>query len=704
MNDTEIKCVREISSKFGIEEDSVVDNLDCKDISIQSCDYINHCSTYGDSCISRSFPDVDIINRDPDKYIIEKKLSLKELENFVKLASHLYYNYGGGGLTDNSFDALEYHLNKRLRLKGRQYEKIGAEPVERIRIKLPYGMPSLSKLYPDEKEMIKYLHSSKSGGIRWSEKLDGVSAMIIYKKGKPDKIYTRGDGTIGGDVSHLTKYLTLPILKEDLVIRGELLISKEKWEESYKDSYLNSRYFVSAKVNQGFISDSFYDMDFLAYEIIGDSSNHFKTLKKLGFKTPVNGKFASNVRIFEVMNTYKDKRSRSEYMIDGLVLELIGIPQSKKAFKMKLEEQKRETKVMDIEWRITRYGRYFPVAKYESVYIDGTRLHKASAHNASHIRKWNMGKGTKITIIKAGDVIPAIVSVEIDKSVKPIFPCNSVERSGPTKIKECYPYHWSGSDLVLDDIEGNKEVQIKRVLHFFETLSVPGFGEKTAEKLWENGFTTVEKVVSSKVSDFIKLQGFGKVKSQKIYKDIHSTMRKSRIDRYIVASTTMKVGIGRTLVKELVRYFPDVLEKSEREITTFFQKNKIPGFGPKRIENISKNIPLFREFLYSLNREDIEYAIEYNKKLTEELKEKGYNPRIKDKTFVMTGFLLKMDYELEDYIYDHFGNIGNIVNKNTEAVISGNIMDITTKMEKAKELNVPVYTVEEFKEVYNLPN
>ena len=116
------------------------------------------------------------------------------------------------------------------------------------------------------------------------------------------------------------------------------------------------------------------------------------------------------------------------------------------AFKMRLEEQMRSTEVINVEWRISRYGRYVPVAIYNFVFVNGIRILSALAHNASHIRKWNMGKGNRIKVILAGDVIPQIVKnyVEINENITPDYPLTQ-EQGG-------YEWHWEDPDIVLNEI------------------------------------------------------------------------------------------------------------------------------------------------------------------------------------------------------------------------------------------------------------
>jgi DNA ligase (NAD+) len=720
------KCLLQISAKENTSYNLLYDLLysyvgltfclagSCKSATLEKCKEMCHCVEFKGKCKPRYLPEAPEINQDPDKWL--KGIKTSDLEEFVELASYLYYNFDGGGLSDNSFDALEYTLNKRLQTKGRRWEKIGAEPIEKLRVNLPYPMASLDKIKPGMPGLITFLDKSKKDGMVWSDKLDGVSGMITFKQGKVDKMYTRGNGEIGGDVSYLQQYIKLPTPSYNyFVVRGEFIISKKNWNEKYKGIYSNARSFVSATINSGYVSPCLVDIEFVAYQIVDWSekgvpppTQAFKYLKEQGFNVVRNGLFEKGKELltFDVITRYRENKQTSDYYIDGLVLTLdipqplkdLSNPNYSKAFKMTLEEQLRKTRLLTVDWNITRHGRYFPVAVYESVYIDGIRLHRASAHNAKHVSDWRLGRGTEIVVTRSGDVIPVIKDVKVNKNINPIFP------------PDTYSWHWSdsGVDIILDNIEENPEVQIKRITHFFTIIKTSQFGEGRIRKLYENGFKTVKDLTNARQADFKKVKGFGDKLSKTIYDNIHNTMQKTRMDRYYIAITTFRTNIARTTFKQVLRYYPDILTASSKDIYNYFKdpKNKIPGIGVKKVEYLAESIPKFRELLLSLNKKDIEYAINYDKKRLEDIKRIGYNLAIKGKTFVMTGFLMSPNYELEDYIWDNWGNISSTITigkGGTDAVICGNLANITGKMLKANELNIPVYSVEEFIRKFNVP-
>lgn len=713
------RCIRLVSTRLGVPFSDVyaaIHNPErlgeclrgkCDDFDLEKCQKSCECVVFEEKCYARYFEDREKMNEDPDSYV--EGMPTSKLADLVKLSSYLYYNYDGGGLTDNTFDALEYHLNKRLKTQGRRYEKIGAPVLEKMRVVLPYPMASLDKAKPGSSLLLEFLSSPSK--LVWTPKLDGVSGLLEYKNGVVSKIYTRGNGTIGGNVTYLKDFVVFPVIKDpkfkNIVIRGEFVVNKRNWEEKYTGSYSNARSFISAKINSGHVSQGMTDIDFVPYEIVDlgvpgakvpKPSEVFRILDSQGFGVIQSGSLESPT-VFEIMLLYKKMREASSYYIDGLVLSIdeprevvtaLKNPRHSIAFKMRLEEQVRKTKILNVEWNISRYGRLVPVASYESVYVEGARLHRASAFNAAHVRDWSLGKGTVIKVARSGDVIPTIVDVEVNEEIEPIFPPESLG------------WHWKGVDIFLNDIEGNTIVQIKRMEHFFVTIGVPRLRIKTLEKFWANGFHDIKAITNGKSEDFI-IKGVGKKSADGFYKNIHETMRKTRIDRYIPASTTLELGIGRKLVKQVMRYYPTILEDDEETIKKMLTKKEIPGIGAKRISNISKNIPKFKEFLFSLNRKDVEYAIDQDRMAREKVRTGGYNPKIRGKTFVLTGFFGKIDYELEDYIYDNFGNFSSTVTSSTAAVVTANILDVTSKMLTAHSMGIKVLSIDEFVELYDIP-
>lgn len=711
------KCVKLISKQndninirtidnyvYNIETIANIFKLSCN---LNNCNSLPGCIKFNNVCYPRYFPEANLINSDPEKWSHE--LSLKDLSNFLDIASYLYYNFDGGGLSDNSYDAIEYDFNKRTKLQGRRNEKIGAPPIEKLKVKLPYPMMSLTKLKPNMESLPKFLQEANDVGMVISDKLDGVSCMLVYDNNNV-KIFTRGDGVYGGDVTYLHDFIKVPDLNNGYAIRGELVIEKQIWKQKYVKLYSNSRSFVSSKVNQKFISDSLKDIRFVAYSIINTPNNilfkpseMFKELEKLGFEVVKHKIMTPSILVFTLATMLQDRRANSKYDVDGLVLALDVIeeliagqnPSKTKAFKMTLEDQIRDTIVDHINWNISRHGSYIPVVVFKPVFIDGIRITKATGHNARYVIDRHIGNGTHIKVIRSGDVIPQIKEVNIDDSIITTLPDFT------------YSWHWEGPNIVLDDIENNPEVTIKRIFYFMHSIGVSGIGEVRVRNLFDKGIDTLQKITN------IDIQGMNKLKiprftgktTEKIYNSIHDRMRKTRIERYLIAMSLTK-GIGEVTIRNLVRCYPDVFGDSSSKIEETLKKlgKKCIGIGPIKSKNIVQLLPKFMKELYKLNESDIKFAIQYQKNRIAKLMQNGYNKNIENNIFVFTGFMGNEPEFLVDFIWDNYGTIANKVSSSTKALITKSSTLLTSKIQDAVNLNIPIYNVDEFVLYFNIPD
>lgn len=637
-----------------------------------------------DCWIFRKLPQehIALLNSDPDIYCYNAATEV--LEDSYDILSFLYSNSDGAGVTDHVFDTIEYYIRKRYKAMARKFDKVGAEPINKQSIALPFQMGSLEKIKPDYKEFFPYLSGSEK--IFASEKLDGVSALW-YK----NKLYTRGNGVIGNDISELAPYIKGLIVAAE-PIRGELVIKKAAFTK-WSNLYTNPRNLVSGKINSKSLSEkdieTLKDIEFLAYELINSSmspQDQYDHLQSFGFSTPDHFLLTTPTS-FSVVNLYQTRRSNSEYPIDGLVLQYAkrNSSDTKIAFKMLLEEQIRSTTINNIEWRISKYGRYVPVALYDTVYIEGNRYHKALAFNADWVRSRSLGVGTKIRISRSGDVIPQIIHVDIDPTIRPILPSQK------------YAWKWQGKDIVLEDVENNKEVKIGRLVHFFETLGVPRLREATLTKFYESGMDNLSKIVNSSIADFAKIKGVGPKLSKTFYESIHSTFQTIRIDRLMIASGLFK-GLGNKLLRVLYRSLPKIAKGK----ITVEEVQKVEGFGGKRAETVIESSLHFQELIKSLGRDEIMQGYDHDQLRRAKYRKDHFYPIFAGKNIIFTGFLGNIDLDIEDFIWDHDAQVGSKVTSDTLCVICYSLSSVSQKMKDASEKNIPVYTLDEFRAKYGL--
>ena len=249
-----------------------------------------------------------------------------ELASMIDIANNAFHCLGEPIMTDNEFDILREYMEKKFP-KNAALNEVGAT-VEKNKVSLPYEMWSMDKIKPDT-EVLNNWKKKYSGPYVVSCKLDGVSGLYTTEGDIP-KLYTRGDGKIGQDISHMIPYLRLPELK-GVVVRGEFIINRNTFKEKYESKFANPRNLVAGIVNQKKKEpDKYSDIHFVAYEMIKhpefDSTNitpsqQMRTLTSMNFETVQNDMLTlENLTNDTLSNILQDWRSNYQYEIDGIIV------------------------------------------------------------------------------------------------------------------------------------------------------------------------------------------------------------------------------------------------------------------------------------------------------------------------------------------------------------------------------------------------
>jgi NAD-dependent DNA ligase len=274
---------------------------------------------------------ITLINKSEDIFDTIQKLSIDDLEKVLIYASDKYYNEEPV-ISDNIFDTLRDFLQLKAP-KSKVLKQIGAQPSKsKDKVKLPYYLGSMDKIKPPSNKLENWKEIYSAPYVL-SDKLDGVSALLVYDDKEP-KLYTRGTATFGMDISSLLKYIKLPdesiindYMKKNklksIAFRGELIINKIKFEKNWASSMKNARNAVSGLVNSKNINPELaHDTYLVLYQIIDPNYNtldQLKIIKELGFKT-VHHKVI-NVLSFKKLSKYLLKRrTKSKYIIDGIII------------------------------------------------------------------------------------------------------------------------------------------------------------------------------------------------------------------------------------------------------------------------------------------------------------------------------------------------------------------------------------------------
>ena len=611
-----------------------------------------------------------------------EKMSEKDLVKMMDAADVAFHQEGSNPImSDAEYDILDEYIKTKYP-KNEMVEQVGAV-VTKNKAKLPYEMWSMDKIKPDTGILTSWM-KEYLGDYKISGKLDGVSGMYTTEGDEP-KLYTRGNGKVGQDVSHLIPKLRLPKNK-DVVLRGEFIIKKDTFNTKYADKFANPRNMVAGIVNQKTQDERINDIDFVAYEVIKPAN-----------LTPVEQmEHMASLDVHVVHNeTYKtitneilsgilvDWRNNDDYEIDGIIVandkvysRVSGNPKHTFAFKMVLSDQIAEAHVVDVIWSPSKDGYLKPRVQIMPVKLGGVTIKYATGFNAKFIEENKIGVGAIIQLIRSGDVIPKIEAVTqpAEKAKMP---------------KEEYLWNDTHVDIMLKNAENNGVVLMKNISGFFKGIEVNGLGDGNIKKMLNAGYNSVPKIIKMTQEDYLKVDGFKEKTATKLYDGIKEKVSNAPLHKLMGVSNKFGRGFSSKKTELIMKEYPNVLDENERNLEKL---QAIRGIEKKSAQAFLDHIEDFVAFIK-------ECGLEY--KLSEVPKpvEKNYDEShpLFGKSILMTGF---RDKELETKIIDLGGKISSSVSKNTFAVLVKNLEEASGKVDKAKELGVDVLTRDEFIEKY----
>ena len=601
-----------------------------------------------------------------------------QIATLLKHASSKYYE-GSPVITDDIFDIVKDYLEKK-DPSNPVLKEIGAPTVSKV--KLPYWMGSLDKIRDDEKGLDKW-KTKHSGSVIISDKLDGNSALLDYS-GKNIKMYSRGDGYEGQDISHLIPYIQgVPKTTSANAVRGELIISKSSWEK-LKHKGANARNSVAGVMHSKSPDKELAAaIEFVAYEQLDprvNISEGLTKLKKDGFIVVHNEeKTVSSLNMESLSEILMKRRKDSPYEVDGIVVFHDGEHNQVKGknpsyafgFKSILTHEEAEVIVKEVEWTASKDGYLKPLLHFDPVSLAGASIQKATGFNAKYIETHKLGPGSRIVIIRSGDVIPHVVRILTPSATgKPSFPSGD------------YIWNESHVDIVLKDKAADETVAIKNMTYFATTLDMKGVGQGIIERLYKNGITTIKKLVNTKVEDLVKMEGFQKKSAEKVVAEIASSIAKADCLAFMDASNLFGRSIGTKKLKLILSKFPKIFTgyvPSEEELSS------IDGVGSVTGKQFLEGLPQFFSFMK-------EAGIPCIAPVEEKVEGNALNI-----TVVFTGV---RDKELEALIESRGGKVSTSVSKNTTVVVAKDPNEDSAKIKTAKGLGLPVVTIEKFKKDY----
>ena len=611
-----------------------------------------------------------------------KKQTNEQIAILLRDASSKYYE-GTPVITDDIFDIMKDYLTIQ-DPSNPVLSEIGAPVGEKV--KLPYWMGSLDKIRDDEKTLDKW-KAKHSGTVVVSDKLDGNSALLVFsEKGK--KMYSRGDGYEGQDISHLIPLIqgaALPKNTKIKAIRGELIISKENWE-TVKHKGANPRNSVAGVMHSKHPDKELAAaVEFVAYEQLDPRvtiSKGLNALKADGFKVVHYEELpVADLTMESLSAILMARRKNSPYEVDGIVVfhdaehnQVSGKnPSYAFGFKSLLTHEEAEVIVKEVEWTASKDGYLKPLLHFDPVKLAGASIQKATGFNAKYIEQHKIGAGSRIVIIRSGDVIPHVVRILTPSATgKPSFP------------EADYEWNDTHVDIVLKDKEG-EGVVTKNMVYFAAIMGMKGVGEGVVERLYKHGVTTIKKLLHVTVAELVAMEGFQKKSAEKLVAEIAAALQRADCLTYMDASNLFGRSIGMKKLKLILSKFPQIYTGY---VPSLDELSMIDGIGIITGKQFLEGLPHFFAFMKDAGIPCI---------AKQEEKDEVAKGKPLDIIVVFTGV---RDKELEAEIEARGGKVATSVSKKTTVVVAKDPSETSSKIITAKEMGVPVVTLEVFRKTY----
>lgn len=656
---------------------------------------------------------------------IEKRV--RQLRKEIEYHSHRYYVLDDPAITDEEFD----RLYKELEELEKQYpetitpdsptQRVGASPARELReVRHSSRLYSLDNTY-SEAEMREFdTRVRRALDIDevdyYSElKIDGLSIIMRYEKGKLVLGATRGDGTTGEDVTDNVKTIrSIPLrLREplDIEVRGEIFLPKSEFDKVNQDRsekglalFANPRNAAAGTIRQLDSREvSKRRLDAFFYQIVESRGFGLETqeqvismLRHQGLKSEPNGRHCASLEeVLDFWESWRERKRELNYAVDGVVIKVNRIalhdelgytaksPRWAIAFKFPAEQA--TTRLKEVALQVGRLGTITPVAELDPVQLAGTTVKRASLHNFDYLQERDIREGDVVVIEKAGDIIPQVRKVVTESRTgreKPISrPSKCPVCAGPTgKTRE--------NDVALRCLNPGCPAKVEKRLSLFcsrGAMDIEGLGEKMIARLIEGGLLKGPADIYSLTKE--DLLALGKGIGEKTADNLMAQIGKSRNNalHQLIAGLGIP-GVGTKIARDLANYFGSLKAFKNASLDDLMA---VPGIGNELAESISSFL------LNSMVGEELEILEKEIKAHEDSLQREK---PLKGLSFVITGTLDGLTrQEAEELIVSRGGRVSSSVSKWTDYLVAGE--NPGSKLEKARTLGARVLNEKEFREV-----
>jgi len=648
----------------------------------------------------------------PNEYA--DSLSIDKLVKLLKKLADAYYNTNQSIVSDEIYDTLIDNLVERD--PNHTYLKQIGAPItgDGNKVTLPFPMGSLTKVKPNSGTLDKWL-VKYTGPYIISDKLDGVSAQLYKDQLGNVFLYSRGEGDVGRDISHLIKgvrginNVDLKKIPNGTSIRGELIINKSNFMK-IASRMKNARNAVSGLVVSKNIDKELLNLaQYVTYSILSPrmvQSEQMEKLKKWGFDVV---DYISTLTMTEnsLQLIMKERKLKSPYEIDGIVCvddsaihpHQGGYPLHAFAFKMILDNQIATTTVINVIWNVSMDGYLKPKIQIDKVDILGSTIEFATAYNAKYIYDNKIGSGSIIKIIKSNDILPVIYEV-----VKP---------SASAQMPDI-DYFWNntGVDIIASNISSKTSdvIAVKLLSHFFKTLKIKYIGEGIITKLVDNGYDTVYKILTANYTKLTTIEGIGEKMLDKIFDEIFNTFDTMELHTFMAASHKFGRGLGERKLFEVTQQYPMLLKNKWTKDEMYDNIIGLPGFGEEStqlfVDNYKKFYDFYKELCKIKNLNIKRFEDDSNVASVANVATSSSSSSSPQSSLLFSGAVVVFtgfrDQSLNQFIIKNGGRVNDSVSSKTTLVIYDDKGGVHGKLATAIEKGIPTITRLDFMKKYNL--
>ena len=637
---------------------------------------------------------------------MDKIERMKALIKEINKHNYNYYTLDAPTISDSEYDKLYYELvdlekETGIILPSSPSQRVGGQILEGFaKKKHEVNLYSLNKVRDFEdlenwcNDMEKLTKGTK---FALEYKFDGLQIVIEYNNGHFVSATTRGDGSIGEDVSAQVKTIkSVPLeigFQGRLIVQGEGMMTNKSFEKYNKDALeklKNPRNAAAGAIrNLDPKETAKRNLDYFCYSILLCGGKKFDTQEEMhnflvqnGFKTGDYFKICKNVQeIIHEINEVDIVKSKLDVQIDGMVIKIndvshreeIGFTSKfpKWAIAYKFAAQEATTLLKEVVWQVGRSGRVTPIANLEPVELAGAKIQRATLNNIDDIRRKDIYENAKVFIRRSNEVIPEIMGLaEKTENSKKIEPPKVCPSCGKELLQK-------GPLLYCENHFGCKDQVVDRIVHFAsrDGFDIEGLSDKTVLALYENlEIRKISDLFKLTKEDLLKLDKFKDKKADNLINAIQNS-KKIDLNKFLFSLGIQEVG-SKT-AKDLAKTFKSLsnLKNAKKEDIL-----EVEDIG----EVIADNIVAF--FHDENNIKEIESLLALGININQ-IAQTNDN-RLQGATFVITGTLSKPRNEIEKLIEDYGGKVSSSVSKKTDYVLAGE--NAGSKLDKAKALGIKI--------------